>query len=67
MTHLEEIEFTILQDGSVEYTIHSIKGAACADVSKIFEQIGEVRRSENTAEYYEKESESTIRAKQSGS
>lgn len=56
----QEIEFTIKKDGSVEYTILGIKGAACDDVSKVFESLGNVTSSAKTREYYEKENEPGI-------
>jgi len=62
--NLEEIEFTIKKDGSVEYTIKGIKGSSCEDLSKIFEKIGRVTNSEKTREYYEKEADVKIVNKQ---
>lgn len=49
----QEIEISILPDGRVEYTIKGVKGAACEDISALFEQLGKVEKSERTGEYYE--------------
>ena len=49
----QEIEIAILPDGRIEYTIRGIRGAACAGVSALLEQLGKVERSERTGEYYE--------------
>ncbi|MBL7960243.1 DUF2997 domain-containing protein [bacterium] len=54
---VQEIEFTIKKDGSVEYTIKGIKGGSCEDLSKIFEELGTVTASKKTSEYFEKEPE----------
>jgi hypothetical protein len=51
--HSEEIEISILPDGRVEYTIKGVKGAACADISALLEQLGKVEQEERTGEYYE--------------
>ncbi|MBX7152328.1 DUF2997 domain-containing protein [bacterium] len=61
---VQEIEFTIKKDGSVEYTIKGLKGEGCEDLSKIFEQMGDVTFSKKTAEFYEKESDVRITNKQ---
>ena len=61
---LEEIEFTIKKDGSVEYTIKGIKGSSCEDLAKVFEKIGHVKESVKTREYYEKEGDVKIVNKQ---
>jgi len=60
----EEIEFTIRPDGSVEYTIRGVKGAACDDLSKLFEELGRVETSVRTGEYYEKESDVRLQNRQ---
>lgn len=57
---VQEIEFTIKKDGSVEYTIKGIKGGSCEDLSKIFETMGTVTRSKKTGEYFEKEPETKV-------
>ncbi len=57
---VQEIEFTIKKDGSVEYTIKGIKGGACEDLSKLFEEMGTVTKSKKTAEFFEKEPETKI-------
>ena len=53
--NVQEIEFTIKKDGSVEYTIKGIKGGSCEDLSKVFEELGTVTASKKTGEYFEKE------------
>lgn len=60
----EEIEFTIRPDGSVEYTIRGIKGSSCDDLSKVFEELGEIEKSARTGEYYEKESDIHVQNRQ---
>jgi hypothetical protein len=57
---MQEIEFTIAKDGTVEYTIKGLKGTSCEDLSKIFEKLGKVTASKKTAEYYEKEADVKI-------
>ena len=57
---MQEIEFTIAKDGSVEYTIKGVKGTSCEDLSKIFAKLGKVTSSKKTAEYYEKEADVKI-------
>ena len=58
--NVQEIEFTIKKDGSVEYTIKGVKGGSCEDLSKIFEEMGTVTKSKKTSEYFEKEPESKV-------
>ena len=57
---VQEIEFTIKKDGSVEYTIKGIKGGSCEDLSKVFEEMGTVTASRKTGEYFEKEPETKV-------
>lgn len=57
---VQEIEFTIKKDGSVEYTIKGIKGGSCEDLSKVFEELGTVTTSKKTSEYFEKEPETKV-------
>lgn len=52
---MQEVEFIIKKDGSVEYTIKGVKGASCDDLSKVFEDLGTIQTSKKTSEYYEKE------------
>ena len=53
----QEIAITILPDGRVEYTIKGVKGAACANISALLEQLGKVEKSERTGEYFEDETQ----------
>ena len=56
----EEIEITIHANGQLEYTVKGIKGPACDSVSQLLEQIGVVEASEQTGEYYERETDTDI-------
>ncbi|MBL7995177.1 DUF2997 domain-containing protein [bacterium] len=58
--NVQEIEFTIKKDGSVEYTIKGIKGGSCEDLSKIFEELGTMTASKKTSEYFEKEPKTKV-------
>ena len=49
----QEIEITILPDGTVEYTIRGVKGAACENISALLEQLGQLQHAERTGEFYE--------------
>ena len=48
-----EIEFLIKEDGTIEYTIKGVKGAACEDISSFFADLGQVESERKTPEYYE--------------
>ncbi len=56
----QEIEVTIHPDGRVEYTIKGVKGAACADISALLEQLGHVDHEERTGEFYEREDDTQV-------
>ncbi|MBK8050860.1 MAG: DUF2997 domain-containing protein [Anaerolineales bacterium] len=49
----QEIEFQILPDGRIEYTIKGVKGPACEEISALLERLGTVEKSERTGEFYE--------------
>lgn len=49
----QEIEFQILPDGRIEYTIKGVKGPACEEISALLERLGKVEKSERTGEFYE--------------
>jgi hypothetical protein len=57
----QEIEIKVYPDGHVEYTIKGIKGSACANISALLEQLGQVEHEEYTGEYYEKDSDAAVR------
>ena len=61
----QEVEFTIKPDGAVEFTVKGVKGRACEDVAKLFGELGKTVRDENTAEYYEREGQTSIRTRTS--
>jgi len=48
---MEKIKVTIKKDGSIEYTVHGIKGKLCKAVSAFIDKIGKVLESKNTSEY----------------
>ncbi|KAA8492570.1 hypothetical protein FVE85_8077 [Porphyridium purpureum] len=55
-TNMQEIEYTIMQDGRVQVTVNGIKGEACLEVTKeIEEMLGNVVSRKNTEEMMEKE------------
>lgn len=56
----EEIEITVHPDGRVEYTIVGVKGSACADISALLEQLGQVVHEERTGEFYDKDNDAQI-------
>jgi hypothetical protein len=58
--HSEEIEITIHPNGQLEYTIKGVKGAACADISALLEQLGRIEHEERTGEYYERGDDTQI-------
>jgi hypothetical protein len=56
----QEIEIAVLPDGRIEYTIKGVKGSACADISALLEQLGQVELEERTGEYYERDTDSHV-------
>jgi len=56
----QEIEFTILPDGRVEYTIKGMKGGTCESISALLEQLGKVEEEIRTGEYYEREGDAHV-------
>ena len=61
----QEIEISILPDGTVEYTIKGVKGSACDNISALLEQLGTVQHEERTGEYYGRETDVNISLTQS--
>jgi hypothetical protein len=52
---MEKIKVTIKKDGSIEYTVHGVKGKLCKMVSAFIDKMGRVMDSKNTAEYNQSE------------
>jgi len=51
-----DLEITIDPTGQVKLHIEGIKGKACMDIARAFEEIiGEITAVEHTSEYYEQE------------
>jgi len=55
MSTKSEIEFTILPDGNVEFTIKGMKGKQCVPVADLFKVLGKVTAEQATSEYYDRE------------
>ncbi len=47
------IEIEITPQGEVKATVQSVKGAACVDISKFLDELGDVVEDRATAEMYE--------------
>ncbi len=47
------IEIEITPQGEVKATVQGVKGAACTDISKFLDELGEVVEDQATAEMYE--------------
>jgi hypothetical protein len=57
----KEIIISIKNDGTINATIHGIKGTACHDVVEILKNgIGELVGEKRTAEYFEKQQLETV-------
>lgn len=52
MSGKREIEFTILPDGNVEFTIKGMQGTQCVPVADLFSVLGTVTTNQPTSEYY---------------
>ncbi len=60
-----EFDIDILPDGRVKVHIKGVKGAACMDYVKLFEQVvGSAAEVERTSEYYEPPSNVEIHLEQ---
>ena len=60
-----EFDLTIASNGEVELHVKGIKGRACLDVVKVFEQIvGEMKSQQPTSELYEPEEQVQYRIDQ---
>jgi hypothetical protein len=57
MSTRSEIEFTILPDGNVEFTIKGMKGRQCVPVADLFKVLGEVKTEQATSDYYAQDDE----------
>ena len=52
---MEKIKVTIKKDGSIEYTVHGVKGKLCKAVSAFIDKMGRVLSTNNTSEYNQSE------------
>ena len=52
---MEKIKVTIKRDGSIEYTVHGVKGKLCKAVSAFIDKMGRVLSTNNTSEYNQSE------------
>jgi hypothetical protein len=60
-----EFDLTIAKNGEVELHVKGIKGRACLDVVKVFEEIvGEAKSQQTTGEFYEPEEQVQYRIDQ---
>lgn len=60
-----EFDITIGRTGEVELHVKGIKGRACLDAVKVFEQIvGEMKSQQQTSEFYEPEEQVQYRIDQ---
>jgi hypothetical protein len=60
-----EFDITIAKNGEVELHIKGVKGRACLDVVKVFEEIvGEMKSQQQTGEFYEPEEQVQYRIDQ---
>ena len=60
MVTKKEIEFLIKPDGNVEFTVKGAKGKQCLPIAELFKVLGKTESERPTAEFYEKETESTV-------
>ena len=58
---MEKIKVTIKKDGSIEYSVHGVKGRLCKAVSAFIDKIGRVVESKNTSEYTQAEDQQQVR------
>ena len=60
-----EFDITIGKTGEVELHVKGIKGRACLDVVKVFEEmVGEMKSRQETSEFYEPEEQVQYRIDQ---
>ncbi len=60
-----EFDITIAKNGEVELHVKGVKGRACLDVVKVFEEIvGEMKSQQPTGEFYEPEEQVQYRIDQ---
>ena len=60
-----EFDITIAKNGEVEVHVKGIKGRACLDVVKVFEEIvGQTKSQQQTSEFYEPEEQVQFRIDQ---
>ncbi len=52
MSTKTDIEFTILPDGNVEFTITGMQGKQCVPVADLFSVLGTVTNNQATSDYY---------------
>ncbi len=66
MSTKSEIEFTILPDGNVEFTILGMKGKQCVPLADLFSVLGTVTRNRATSEFYacEDDEHATVQARE---
>jgi hypothetical protein len=60
-----EFDITISKSGEVELHVKGVKGRACLDAVKLFEEIvGEMKSEQHTSEFYEPEEQVQFRIDQ---
>ncbi len=57
MSTKTDIEFTILPDGNVEFTMKGVKGKQCVPVVDLFSVLGTVTSNQATSDYYAQDDE----------
>lgn len=60
MSTKSEIEFTILPDGNVEFTIKGMRGKQCVPVADLFSVLGTVTSNQATSDYYAQDDEEHV-------
>lgn len=66
MTEQPIVTVKIAPDGSMEVSTAGVKGAACLELTKTFEQVLGGGETELTAEFYEREPEQAVTQSQTG-
>lgn len=50
---MEIIEVVIKLNGEISYTVSGVKGSGCKNLTKAIDQLGTVKESKKTGEYFE--------------
>jgi len=50
---MQRITVTISRTGEISYEVNGVKGASCKDLTKAIDNLGTVKESKKTGEYYE--------------